>query len=170
MVVEFSRRAKEIWSPGCRRGASPCSSAPRCARGRQPRGSTGARPDGPTATRLKPDQRAAYVAIRDEYEGYYRRLINEGIAAGEFRAVNVKLATFALMGMLENFDGWFNPDGPLTSDQVGDAFSDLFLAALANDRPAGPWIDETVTSRATGTPAKGQAPVTRARKARTSSP
>ena len=72
--------------------------------------------------------------------------------------------------MLENFDGWFYRDGPLMLDQVGDAFRDLFLAALANDRQAGPWIDETVTSPATGTPAKGQAPVTPTRKARTSSP
>ena len=117
------------------------------------------------ADSLKPEQRAAYVARRDEYEGCYRLLINEGIEAGEFRPVNAKLATFALLGMLDEFDGWFNPDGPLTSDQVGDVFSDLFLSALANNRPAGPWMDEGGTPRSgekSATPVTGS-PERRAR-------
>lgn len=95
---------------------------------------------------LKPEQRAAYVARRDEYEGYYRRLIDEGMDAGEFRPVNTKLATFALLGMLEEFDGWFNPEGPLTSDEIADVFADLFLAALDKDRPAGPLSDVRVAN------------------------
>jgi AcrR family transcriptional regulator len=92
---------------------------------------------------LKPDQRAAFVARRDEYEGYFRRLIDEGIDAGTFRPVNTKVATFGLLGMLEEFDGWFSPGGPLSSDDVGDIFADLFLAALATDRAAGPFSERT---------------------------
>lgn len=96
---------------------------------------------------LKPEQRAAFIARRDEYESCYRRLLDEGIDAGEFRPVNTKVATFALLGMLDEFDAWFDPDGPLSSDEIGDIFADIFLAGLANDRPPGPLSDRTPASR-----------------------
>ena len=114
---------------------------------------------------LKPEQRAAHIARRDEYEGYYRRIIDEGIAAGEFRPVNTKVVTFALLGMLEEFDGWFSPEGSLTSDQVGDVFSDLLLAGLAAERTPGPWThepDATPASRKASKPRGSAAKATRA--------
>jgi len=101
------------------------------------------------ADSIKPEQRAAYVKRRDEYEAYYRRLIDEGITAGEFRPVNTKITTFALLGMLEEFDGWFDPDGPLTSDEVAEIFTDFVLSSLAPDRPAGPLSDPPTAARST---------------------
>jgi TetR/AcrR family transcriptional regulator, cholesterol catabolism regulator len=87
---------------------------------------------------LRPEHMRAYIAKRDEYEGYFRRLIDEGIATGEFRAVNTKITTFALLGMLEEFDAWFDPEGPLNADQVAEVFSDLLLTALNVTAAPGP--------------------------------
>lgn len=100
------------------------------------------------ADSIKPEQRAAYIERRDEYEGYYRSLIDDGVAAGEFRPVNTKITTFALLGMLEEFDGWFDPDGPLSSDEIAEIFTDLVLASLAPDRPAGPKSEPAAPARA----------------------
>jgi AcrR family transcriptional regulator len=106
---------------------------------------------------LKPEQRSQFVARRDEYEGYYRRLIDEGIDSGEFRPVNTKLTTFALLGMLEAFNGWFDPDGPQTSDEIADVFADLFLAGLANDRPPGPLSQRLAAAPAAEKPGRPRA-------------
>lgn len=80
----------------------------------------------------------AYIARRDEYEGYFRRLIDEGTAAGEFRPVNTKITAFALLGILEEFEAWFDPAGPLNADQVAEVFADLILSSLAVGMPPGP--------------------------------
>lgn len=87
---------------------------------------------------LTPEQRAVFIARRDEYEGYFRRLIAEGIKHGEFRQVNIKLTTFAILGMLEAFDGWYDTQGDLTPHEVADAYSDLILGSLSVANPAGP--------------------------------
>lgn len=93
------------------------------------------------AESLRPEQRQAYIARRDEYEGYYRRLIDEGVAAGEFRPVNTKVITFAVLGMLEEFDGWYDPDGPLNSDEIATIFTDFVLTSLSPDGAAGPFSE-----------------------------
>jgi AcrR family transcriptional regulator len=87
---------------------------------------------------LTPEQRSVFVQRRDEYEDYFRRLISEGIEQGEFRPVSVKLTTFALLGMLEAFDGWYDTGGDLTTDDVADAYADLILGSLTPANPAGP--------------------------------
>lgn len=87
---------------------------------------------------LRPEHMKGYIAKRDEYEAYFRRLIDEGIAAGDFRPVNTKITTFAILGMLEEFDGWFDPAGPLNADQVAEVFADLVLSSLSTSIPPGP--------------------------------
>jgi TetR/AcrR family transcriptional regulator, cholesterol catabolism regulator len=87
---------------------------------------------------LTSEQRAFYVARRDEYEGYFRRLIAEGIKHGEFRKVNVKLTSFAILGMLQAFDGWYDTQGDLTPHEIADAYSDFILGSLSLANPPGP--------------------------------
>lgn len=86
---------------------------------------------------LTPEQRRIFVGLRDEYEGYFRRLICEGIERGEFRPVNVKLTTFAILGMLEAFDGWYDTRGDLAPEEVADVYADLILGSLSSANPPG---------------------------------
>lgn len=90
---------------------------------------------------LKQDQRADVIARRDAYEGLFRRMVDDGVASGEFRPVNTKVVTIALLAMLDQFDAWFDPSGPLTSEDVADIFSDTVIAALDPAREAGPHAD-----------------------------
>jgi TetR/AcrR family transcriptional regulator, cholesterol catabolism regulator len=94
---------------------------------------------------LSDEQRRIFIDRRDEYEGYFRALIAEGIEGGEFRPVNVKLATFAVLGMLEAFDGWYDTEGELAPEEVADVYADLILASLWAGHPSGPLIDATLT-------------------------
>jgi AcrR family transcriptional regulator len=87
---------------------------------------------------LTTEQRAVFIDRRDEYEGYFRRLIAEGIKHGEFRPVNIKLTTFAILGMLEAFDGWYDTQGDLTTDDVADAYADFIIGSLSLANAPGP--------------------------------
>lgn len=71
-------------------------------------------------------------ANADEYGRAVTTVIEEGVAAGEFRGdVEPRLAMLAIIGMFNWIHRWYRPDGELTLAQIGDTFCDLALASLA---------------------------------------
>jgi AcrR family transcriptional regulator len=73
--------------------------------------------------RLDPDlltaeQRKGYIAKRDEYDGYFRSVIQQGIDSGEFRDVDARIVAFGLLAMLTEFVGWYRPEGPLAPKDI----------------------------------------------------
>ena len=80
--------------------------------------------------RLTEEHHATYLAMRDAYERELRDLIQHGIAAGEFRPVDPKLTTFAILGIGHTVGRWYRPDGPLTPEQIAAEYVDLVLAGL----------------------------------------
>ena len=71
---------------------------------------------------------------RDAYEALFRQVIADGMAAGDFRPVDPRLTTVAILSALNGIPTWFSSDGPLTAPEIADQHADLFLAALS--RPA----------------------------------
>ena len=58
-------------------------------------------------------------------------LIEEGVAAGEFRNdVDARLAMLGLIGMLNWSHRWYRPEGTHTLPEVGDQFAAVFLDGL----------------------------------------
>jgi AcrR family transcriptional regulator len=81
--------------------------------------------------RLPAPMLAEVVARRDEYEGIVRRVLREGIDAGQFRATDVKLAALALLGALNWTVMWWTPAGGRDVTTVADRIADTFLLGLA---------------------------------------
>jgi AcrR family transcriptional regulator len=79
---------------------------------------------------LSEPRRGEVLRLRDGYEALFRGVIAEGIAAGELRDVQPKLATLMMLSTLNGIPGWYHPDGDLSADEVADAFADLLLAGL----------------------------------------
>lgn len=79
---------------------------------------------------LPPDRLAEVVEKRDEYERIVRGLIAEGVRAGAFRKVDVKLAALALLGALNWAVVWWRPDGEWTVEAVAASVADLILGGL----------------------------------------
>src|SRR5262249_38064716 len=75
-----------------------------------------------------------YLAMRDGYEQSFRELIRGGIAAGEFREVDPKMVTFAILGIGHTVGRWYRPDGPLTPEQIAAQYVDFILAGLQAGR------------------------------------
>jgi len=70
------------------------------------------------------------IAKRDRFDRGLRRVIEEGIAAGVFSPGEPKLRGFALLGSVNWITRWYDPRGPASSEQIGQAFADLLLEGL----------------------------------------
>jgi AcrR family transcriptional regulator len=67
---------------------------------------------------------------RDEYERTFRRLIDEGIAAGVFRPADPKVAELALLGAANWSVKWFRPGGGMSAREIGQEMADLLVRGL----------------------------------------
>jgi AcrR family transcriptional regulator len=67
---------------------------------------------------------------RREYERRVEGVLQEGIDAGEFRAVDPRLTALAWLGMHNYTYLWLRPDGELSAGDVAAPFADLFLRGL----------------------------------------
>ncbi len=68
---------------------------------------------------------------RDAYERRFRGLIEDGIAAGEFVAVDPSVASAFLLTALNAVGTWYQPDGLRSPGELADAYADLALRSLS---------------------------------------
>jgi AcrR family transcriptional regulator len=99
---------------------------------------------------LTPARRRRAVALRDAYEDLWEETISEGVRRGDFRAPDVKLATFALLEMCSGVAYWYSPNGRLSLDAIAKAFVEMALSLLSSE-PS----DVARGARASGRPRHG---------------
>jgi AcrR family transcriptional regulator len=95
---------------------------------------------------LGPDRRAQILARRDNHERAFRNAIADGVKAGDFRLIDERIAARSLLSALNGIAGWWRADGPLSADQIAEAYADLHLAGLMAD-PADHLLDQRRTTR-----------------------
>lgn len=71
------------------------------------------------------------IALRDEYEGLFVQVVEEGIAAGEIRPLDAKLAVKALLGALNWITVWYQQRSADT-DASRARIADEMTACLIN--------------------------------------
>lgn len=76
---------------------------------------------------LSPPLLAKVIAKRDEFDRGMRAIIQEGMDAGLFAKGDPKMIEFAIMGAVNWISKWFDPGGPMTSQQIGEAFADYLV-------------------------------------------
>ncbi|CAL9318185.1 TetR/AcrR family transcriptional regulator [Streptomyces sp. SudanB182_2057] len=76
---------------------------------------------------LGPEARAEIVALRRQVDAEVRRIIEDGVAAGEFDVLDVRGTTLAVLSLCIDVARWFNVDGPRTPEEVGALYADLVL-------------------------------------------
>jgi AcrR family transcriptional regulator len=79
---------------------------------------------------LSPPNRKRYVAMRDRFEKGIRKLIEDGMASGEFRQQDPRVVGFATLGAINWIPTWYRPNGELSSLEVAESFADFFVGAL----------------------------------------
>ena len=79
---------------------------------------------------LRPAPRRALIAQRDLYQERFGELIRAGIADGSLAATHPDVATYAILLQCTGAALWFDPAGPLTVEEVADAYVELVLGSL----------------------------------------
>jgi AcrR family transcriptional regulator len=81
---------------------------------------------------LPPARRAEVRAERRRYHERFRALIEEGQREGSFRTdVSADIATHNFFGGVHHLNTWYHRGGRMSDREIGDAFADLLLHALA---------------------------------------
>ncbi len=79
---------------------------------------------------LAPSPRGALVAQRDAYQERFGEWISAGIADGSLRVRHPDVATYAILLQCTGAALWFDPRGPLSVEDVAEAYVELVLGSL----------------------------------------
>ena len=80
------------------------------------------------------DRAAELAHTGGRYRKMIETIIEDGISAGVFRAVEVDVFAWTLMLAL-NATTWWNPQHPLSPDEVADEICSYFLSGVLTPRP-----------------------------------
>ncbi|MCY7302177.1 MAG: TetR/AcrR family transcriptional regulator [Thermoleophilia bacterium] len=75
--------------------------------------------------------RARVREKRDAYQSGVEQTIIRGVATGEFRGLDPRLATLALFGMCNWSYQWYSSDGPSSAAEIAAFFSEIFVEGIA---------------------------------------
>lgn len=79
---------------------------------------------------LTPENRAHYVAQRDELERELRDAIRGGVEQGVFRTPYPDECGRAILSMCQGVAGWYQPGGPVDAPTMARRYADLALATV----------------------------------------
>ncbi|WP_433548382.1 TetR/AcrR family transcriptional regulator [Streptomyces sp. CA-294286] len=87
---------------------------------------------------LADEHRAEIVQLRRRSDAAVRRIINDGVKAGEFQVADVSGTTLAVLSLCIDVARWFDVQGRRTPDEVGALYAELVLRMVAADSSEQP--------------------------------
>jgi hypothetical protein len=99
---------------------------------------------------LPPDLYEQQRQYRRNMQAAVEQMIQDGIEAGTFRDVDPKMVAFAMFGMTNWMQAWFDPEGRYTTDEVAAVFADLLLLGMMrrDGAPAPGSVEVTLSEMA----------------------
>lgn len=80
---------------------------------------------------LDEEQVKSVNAYRREFRLNLQKLIEEGIAKGEFREnLRSDIVIFGILGMVNRSYNWYNPDGEVSEEELVSIYMDLILNGI----------------------------------------
>lgn len=71
------------------------------------------------------------LARRQQYENYFIKVLQEGMAQGLFRSeLNLRIAVLSILGALNWTPEWFSPHGRLSASSVGECIAETLLGGV----------------------------------------
>ena len=83
---------------------------------------------------LTPDDFLRISGMRREFDFKLVKLLDEGVAAGEFRVTDTRMAALAIGGLVSWAYVWYRPDGRLTLEQTSHELTNRILGLVGADR------------------------------------
>ncbi len=85
---------------------------------------------------LPPQSRAQLRSLKARIDRQFRTLVQEGVAEGAFAACDPKITAFGIAGTLSWIARWYDPQGPMSADEIAERCIALLMNGLVN-RAAG---------------------------------
>jgi len=85
---------------------------------------------------LTPENRERIVRLRDEFQGIFDPLIEEGIARGIFIPTDVHLTRNTILSACARTYVWYRPDGPRNPEEVATDMADYLVRGLLSPEHA----------------------------------
>ena len=79
---------------------------------------------------LSPPLMKRVISKRDRFDHGLREIIQQGMNEGLFRPGDPKMIGFAIMGAVNWTTKWFDPSGPMSSEDIGQRFVDYLVGGL----------------------------------------
>jgi AcrR family transcriptional regulator len=79
---------------------------------------------------LEGRQHARHIPNRDKFENLWREVLRDGVRSRQFVCDDIPLSARAILGILNWTITWYQPNGPLTIQQIADHYSSLLLNGL----------------------------------------
>jgi AcrR family transcriptional regulator len=79
---------------------------------------------------LSPTLMKRVIAKRDRFDHGLREIIQQGMDDGLFRSGDPKMIGFAIMGAVNWITKWFDPEGPMSSQEIAQRFADYLVGGL----------------------------------------
>lgn len=76
---------------------------------------------------LQPPFSEILGTVREGYLRIFRKIIEDGVASGEFRCVDPKMAVLAILGMCNWLVQWYNPEGEVSAQEMAELYADFAL-------------------------------------------
>ena len=73
-----------------------------------------------------------FLSMRDDYEGRYIQILEDGMLSGEFKSVDKKFMMLTILSSLNWTHNWYKPNGSLSPEEVGERLANLLLNGLKN--------------------------------------
>jgi AcrR family transcriptional regulator len=87
------------------------------------------------------------IAKRDRFDRGMREIIQQGMDQGLFRSGDPRMIEFAIMGAVNWITKWFDPAGPLSSEEIGQSFAAYLVGGLLKDPTTYSAVSPGVNSR-----------------------
>ncbi len=71
-----------------------------------------------------------FLKMRDEYEGTFIKILNDGNKAGLFKTMDAKFTVLALLSSINWIPAWYNPKGKLSAKEIAENVTDVFINGL----------------------------------------
>jgi AcrR family transcriptional regulator len=79
---------------------------------------------------LSPESLARVIGRRDEHEKLFRQTLADGVAAGDFRDLDVTVTSEGVLGAVAGLYQWYDPAGWLSPGDISAALLALFTTGL----------------------------------------
>ena len=74
---------------------------------------------------VSPESRSRYAASRKRLELLMRRIVDDGVASGDFAVTDTEETVRAILGMAQSLPRWFQTGGPMSPSQLAQKYVDI---------------------------------------------